>query len=113
MATRDYPSPSTHPIIPYTLGNIIQSKKKTTKKKHLISEHSSWPILCKQLLLRPIARIFKSGVTWMYVCMHKSTRVVVVVGGAWGMLPQEIRCSEFPSEAILGQKQCHRLVLTL
>ena len=40
----------------------------------------------------------------VYVCMHKHGRL----GGSGGMLPQEIleiRSSEVPSEAILGQKQ--------
>ena len=49
---------------------------------------------------RPVARIFRRGVT----CMHKHARL----GGSGGMLPQEIlenRCSEIASEAILGQKQ--------
>ena len=38
---------------------------------------------------RPVTRIFRMGVTWMfdlYVCMHKHERLV----GSGGMLPQEI-----------------------
>ena len=56
---------------------------------------------------RPVARIFRRGVTWVsdvYVCMHKHARL----GGSGGMLPHEnfrMRCSEIASEAILGQKQ--------
>ena len=40
-------------------------------------------------IVRPIARIFRRGVTWMYdvyVYMHKHERL----GGSGGMLPQEI-----------------------
>ena len=40
-----------------------------------------------RLLSRPVARIFRRGVTWMcylYACMHKYARL----GGSGGMLPQ-------------------------
>ena len=47
---------------------------------------------------RPVARIFRRGVTWMSN-LHKRTRL----GGSGGMLPHE--CSEIASEAILGQRQ--------
>ena len=39
--------------------------------------------------LRPVARIFERGVTWVsdvYVCMYNHARQ----GGSGGMLPQEI-----------------------
>ena len=55
--------------------------------------------------VRPIARIFRRGVTWMSE-LQKHARL----GGSGGMLPQEsleIICSEIASEAILGQKQSH------
>ena len=52
--------------------------------------------------IRPVARIFRRGVTWMSN-LHKHTRL----GGSGGMPPRkflEIRCSEIASEVILGQK---------
>ena len=52
-------------------------------------------------MLRPVARIFRSGVTWM---SDKHARL----GESGGMPPRNflgIRCSEIASEAILGQKQ--------
>ena len=53
---------------------------------------------------RTVARIYRRGVTWMsnvYVYMYKACKT----RGVWGYAPQEIRCSEIASEAILGPKQ--------
>ena len=46
---------------------------------------------------RPVARIFRRGVTWMSN-LHRHTRL----GGSGGMLPREIFRNEIVSEAILG-----------
>ena len=73
---------------------------------------------------RPVARIFRRGVTWVYdvyVCMHEQStnhmHTHARLEGFGGMLPQEIlleiRCSEIASEAILGQKQNRSAWLTI
>ena len=44
--------------------------------------------LSLDIVVRPVARTFRTGVTWMsdvYVCMHKHARL----GGSGGMLPHE------------------------
>ena len=49
----------------------------------------SFPSCGNISICRPVARISRRGVTWMwkvYVCMHNHVRV----GGSGGMLPQEI-----------------------
>ena len=56
---------------------------------------------------RPVARIFRRGVTWMSN-LHKHTRL----GGLGACSPWkflEIRCSEIVSEAILRQKHSYNI----
>ena len=60
-------------------------------------------------MYRPVARVFRRGVTWvcyvyMYLCMHGYRDL----GACSPRKFVEIRCSEISnSEAILGQKQSH------
>ena len=63
-------------------------------------------ILCK--IFRPVARIFRRGVTWHVMCVYMHYRWSLIGSGACS--PRkflEIRYSEIASETILGLKQSH------
>ena len=61
--------------------------------------------ICTLVYDRPVARIFRRGVTWTSN-LHKLTRLGCL-GACSPRKVLEIRCSEIDSEVILGQKHSH------